>query len=266
MHRSTSARLRMRAPEVHHDVLAARVEHVVEERERLEDVAPVLSLVVQPLVEHLDDLHKVVPAMVAQTKVGRGKSGTSGQLLASQRCHSIAVISQMPVKRHARSASSSPHRQPTASAQLSTHEARAGTELRWTLGRSSRAVRPPVSDVKAVRTDWLNVNAAISLILDGQHKHGSVRYPRQASAVWPRPQTRGLTAFHSGPRHRSRSRRGPWSAHPSSPACGAAGISRLSGRVAVGARWSAADEAGQRGANLDRVLGDAVVYTGSALR
>ena len=92
-HRSTSARLRMRAPEVHDDVLAARVEHVVEERERLEDVAPVLSLVVQPLVEHLDDLHKVVSAMVAQTKVGRGKSGTSGQLLASQRCHNIAVIS-----------------------------------------------------------------------------------------------------------------------------------------------------------------------------
>jgi hypothetical protein len=38
------------------------MEDVVEDRERLEDVTPVLALVVQSLVEHFDDLDKVVSA------------------------------------------------------------------------------------------------------------------------------------------------------------------------------------------------------------
>ena len=61
------------APEVLDNVVAAGVEDVVEDGERLEDVAPVLALVVEALVEHLDDLDKVGPAHVQED--GRGGDG-----------------------------------------------------------------------------------------------------------------------------------------------------------------------------------------------
>lgn len=45
--------------EVEHAVVAPGVKAVVEEGERFEDMTPVLALVVEPLVKHLHDLHKV---------------------------------------------------------------------------------------------------------------------------------------------------------------------------------------------------------------
>lgn len=48
------------APEVLHGILTTSVQAIVEHSERFEDVSPILALVVQSFVQHLDDLDKVL--------------------------------------------------------------------------------------------------------------------------------------------------------------------------------------------------------------
>lgn len=63
----------MDSPEIHDTILTPTVQHIVEESERFENVSPVLSFVVKTLVQHLDNLHKIV----SRQTVGRDKEDLS---------------------------------------------------------------------------------------------------------------------------------------------------------------------------------------------
>lgn len=74
--------------EVNHHILTARMQTVVQQRQSFEHMAPVLALVVQPLIEHLHNLDEFVPDQTDQLRQTHSRQRTGCK--SSGRSHSSA--------------------------------------------------------------------------------------------------------------------------------------------------------------------------------